>query len=212
MLPFPPKSMLIPTFAADGSVLAASGHVLCFGEVLLRLSTSGYRLMIQSDSFDVVVGGAEADVATGLASPGHPVKMLTRLPSGPLGDKAPAAMAAAGVDVSLVGRACGRMGLYFLESGGGLGPHRSRSCWQRVRLLPDTLNLTSALEGARLLHLPGITHRPGWRLRGRSSPHVARAREPREDGTDLPRLGRSQVQPAWRCMSAGRCRTGVILS
>ncbi|MEE4455302.1 PfkB family carbohydrate kinase, partial [Novosphingobium resinovorum] len=77
-----------------------SGHVLCFGEVLLRFATPAARLTVQCDALDMVVGGAEANVAAGLASLGHDVKMLTRLPSSPLGDKARAALGAAGIDTT----------------------------------------------------------------------------------------------------------------
>ncbi|WP_237741121.1 PfkB family carbohydrate kinase, partial [Novosphingobium sp. B-7] len=75
-----------------------SGHIVCFGEVLLRLATPGHRLMTQAESLDLVVGGAEANVAAGLAALGHHAALLTRLPASPLGDKARAALSAAGVD------------------------------------------------------------------------------------------------------------------
>jgi 2-dehydro-3-deoxygluconokinase len=137
-----------------------TGHVVTFGEVLLRFATAGHRLMVQSDSLDMVVGGAEANVAAGLASLGHEVRMLTRLPSGPLGDKARAALGAAGVDTTYVTRGLGRMGLYFLESGAGLRP--SSITYDRAGSVfasssADQFDFASALEGARLLHLSGIT-------------------------------------------------------
>lgn len=137
-----------------------TGHVTCFGEVLLRLATPGHRLMVQSDSLDLVVGGAEANVAAGLASLGHEVKLVSRLPVGPLGDKARSAVAAAGVDTRHVSRAPGRMGLYFLESGAGLRP--SSIIYDRAGSVfasssPDDFDFAAALDGARLLHLSGIT-------------------------------------------------------
>jgi sugar/nucleoside kinase (ribokinase family) len=120
---------------------AMSGHVVTFGEVLLRFATPGHRLTVQCDALDMVVGGAEANVAAGLASLGHAVRMLTRLPSSPLGDKARAALGSAGVDTSHIGRAPGRMGLYFLESGAGLRPSsitydRAGSLRLRLRFRP----------------------------------------------------------------------------
>jgi 2-dehydro-3-deoxygluconokinase len=137
-----------------------TGHVVTFGEVLLRFATAGHRLIVQSDALDMVVGGAEANVAAGLASLGHEVRMLTRLPSGPLGDKARAALGAAGVDTTYVTRGLGRMGLYFLESGAGLRP--SSITYDRAGSVfasssADQFDFASALEGARLLHLSGIT-------------------------------------------------------
>ncbi|WP_043605307.1 sugar kinase [Novosphingobium sp. Rr 2-17] len=136
-----------------------TGHVLCFGEVLLRFSTPGHRLTVQCDALDMAVGGAEANVAAGLASLGHRVSMMTRLPHGPLGDKARSALGAAGVDTSHVSRAAGRMGLYFLESGAGLRP--SSITYDRAGSVfvssTDHFDFASALEGARLLHMTGVT-------------------------------------------------------
>ncbi|WP_159981513.1 MULTISPECIES: sugar kinase [unclassified Novosphingobium] len=137
-----------------------TGHVLCFGEVLLRFATPAARLTVQCDALDMVVGGAEANVGAGLASLGHDVRMLTRLPSSPLGDKARAALGAAGVDTAHIGRAAGRMGLYFLESGAGLRPSSityDRAGSVFANSAPEDFDFASALEGARLLHLSGIT-------------------------------------------------------
>ncbi|KQM20379.1 sugar kinase [Novosphingobium sp. Leaf2] len=137
-----------------------AGHIVTFGEVLLRFATPGYRLTVQSDALDMAVGGAEANVAAGLSSLGHDVKMLTLLPSSPLGDKARAALNAAGIDTTHVSRASGRMGLYFLESGAGLRP--SSITYDRAGSVfalssKGDFDFASALEGARLLHLSGIT-------------------------------------------------------
>jgi 2-dehydro-3-deoxygluconokinase len=136
------------------------GHIVTFGEVLLRFATPGGRLTVQCDALDMVVGGAEANVAAGLSSLGHDVKMLTRLPSSPLGDRALAALNAAGIDTAHVGRDSGRMGLYFIESGAGLRPSsitydRAGSVFATSRA--DQFDFAAALEGARLLHLSGIT-------------------------------------------------------
>ena len=45
--------------------------VVCFGEVLLRLSSPGKELLLQSPRFDAHVGGAEANVAVSLSKLGH---------------------------------------------------------------------------------------------------------------------------------------------
>lgn len=136
------------------------GAVVCFGEMLLRLSPPGVRMMVQAQSLDMVVGGAEANVAAALAALGHETRMVTLLPSSPLGDKAKAELGAAGVETRFIARAPGRMGLYFLEPGAGLRPSsitydRAGSAFALVS--PDALNLKGALEGAALLHMSGIT-------------------------------------------------------
>ena len=42
--------------------------ILCFGELLLRLTAPGRELLLQSGRLDVHVGGAEANVAAALSA------------------------------------------------------------------------------------------------------------------------------------------------
>lgn len=134
--------------------------VVCFGEMLLRLSPPGARLMVQAQTLEMAVGGAEANVAAGLASLGHHARMVTLLPDSPLGDKARADLGAAGVDTRFVARGAGRMGLYFLEPGAGLRPSSityDRAGSAFALSVPDAFDFAGALQGAALLHLSGIT-------------------------------------------------------
>jgi len=140
--------------------MSEAGPVVCFGELLLRLSPPGARLMVQADTLDMVVGGAEANVASALSSLGNPVRFLGLVPDNPLGLRARAALAAAGVDTRSLGAAPGRMGLYFLEAGAGLRPSAivyDRADSAFARAVPGDIDFTSALAGARLMHLSGIT-------------------------------------------------------
>lgn len=141
-----------------GALMA--GHLVCFGELLLRLSPPGARLMVQAQSLEMVVGGAEANVAVALASLGHATRMVTLLPDNPLGDKARAELGAGGVDTRFVARGAGRMGLYFMEPGAGLRPSsitydRAGSAFAHADA--SAFDFAGALEGASLLHLSGIT-------------------------------------------------------
>ena len=65
-----------------------NGTVVCFGELLLRLTAPGRELLLQNGRLDVHVGGAEANVAVGLASLGHATAMISRVPSNALGQGA----------------------------------------------------------------------------------------------------------------------------
>lgn len=137
-----------------------SGAIVCFGEMLLRLSPPGARMLVQADRLDMAVGGAEANVAAALSSLGHDTRMVTRLPDSPLGDQARAALGAAGVDTRHVMRGAGRMGLYFIEPGAGLRP--SSVTYDRTGsafALADAtaFDFDRALADARLLHISGIT-------------------------------------------------------
>ena len=69
-----------------------------FGELLLRLSAPGRELLLQSPRLDVCVGGAEANVAVGLASLGHATRMVSAVPDNALGRAAVATVRGHGVD------------------------------------------------------------------------------------------------------------------
>ncbi|QDH33318.1 sugar kinase [Porphyrobacter sp. YT40] len=134
--------------------------VTCFGEVLLRLSPPGRQLLVQAQSLDMVVGGAEANVAAALASLGHAVHFAGVLPDNPLGERALAALRGAGISVQHIARAQGRMGLYFLEA--GAGARASAITYDRAgsafaTAAPEAIDFAGALAGARLLHCGGIT-------------------------------------------------------
>jgi 2-dehydro-3-deoxygluconokinase len=134
--------------------------VTCFGELLLRLSPSGPQLLVQAAGLDVVVGGAEANVASALAALGHDVRFAGLLADNALGDKALAALRSAGIDTRFVARGPGRMGLYFLEAGSGPRPaaityDRAGSAFALAD--PAQFDFAGALAGARLLHCGGIT-------------------------------------------------------
>src|SRR5207244_11229574 len=98
------------------------GLIACFGELLLRMTAPGRELLPQSGRLDVHVGGAEANVAVGLACLGHQTAMVSRVPQNALGDAALGHLRRFGVSVDPVRRAPGRMGLYFLSQGAGLRP------------------------------------------------------------------------------------------
>jgi hypothetical protein len=49
--------------ASESALMTA--HLLCFGELLLRLGAPGRELLLQSPRFEVQYGGAEANVAVG---------------------------------------------------------------------------------------------------------------------------------------------------
>ena len=135
-------------------------RILCFGELLLRLTAPGRELLLQSGRLDVHVGGAEANVAIGLARLGHGTAMVSRVPANALGDAATGALRRYGVDTTGVATGEGRMGLYFLSPGAGLRPSdivydREGSAFALAG--PEEFDWDALLAGADLLHLSGIT-------------------------------------------------------
>lgn len=137
-----------------------AGHIICFGELLIRLSAPGRSLLLQTPALDVHVGGAEANVAIGLARLGHQTAMVSIVPDNALGAGAVAALRASGVDTSRIACRPGRMGLYFLSPGAGL--RASEIVYDRAHssfaaATADSFDWPQLLAGAARLHLSGIT-------------------------------------------------------
>ena len=135
-------------------------RLVFFGELLIRLTAPGNELLMQSPSLSLHVGGAEANVAIGLAHLGHDCAMVSKIPSNALGRGAVAAVRGAGVDCTADTTGAGRMGLYFLSVGAGLRSSEivyDRAGSSFAATGPEDYDFDRLLERAGLLHLSGIT-------------------------------------------------------
>lgn len=140
------------------------GRIVCFGEVLVRLSAPAGQLLLQSlpqsPGLDVCIGGAEANVAVSLAQFGHDTAMVSALPDNALGHAARNVLRGHGVDTGAIAFRPGRMGLYFLTPGAVTRPpeiiyDRAGSVFAEA---PDGLHdWTALLNGADWLHVSGVT-------------------------------------------------------
>jgi 2-dehydro-3-deoxygluconokinase len=136
-------------------------RILCFGELLLRLSAPTGERLLQSADLQVCVGGAEANVAVALAQMGRRSALVSIAPDNALGRAARDEVRKHGVDVSAVNLVgSGRMGLYFLTPGAAVRPSevlydRAHSAFAQAS--PDHVNWGALLEDAGRLHLSGVT-------------------------------------------------------
>lgn len=140
--------------------LENAGRIVCFGEVLLRLSAPGAERLLQSPRLDVCVGGAEANVAVNLARLGLDSAVVSILPDNALGHAARDELRRHGVDTGGVRFVPGRMGLYFLAPGAVLRPSgvtydRAGSAFAAAAA--DMIDWETALAGAAWLHVSGVT-------------------------------------------------------
>jgi 2-dehydro-3-deoxygluconokinase len=134
--------------------------VVCFGEVMLRLSAPGAEVLLQSARLDARIGGAEANVGVSLARFGHPVRMVSFLPDNRLGRAALDELRRHGLEVDGVRAAPGRLGLYFLTPAAGLRAAEvlyDRADSSFALADPDAIDWPAELEGADWLHLSGVT-------------------------------------------------------
>ena len=91
--------------------------VVTFGEIMLRLSPPGFLRFSQANSFDVVYGGGESNVAVSLANYGLPVEFVTCLPNNDLGKCALMELRKRNVGTNYILEGGDRLGIYFLENG-----------------------------------------------------------------------------------------------
>ncbi len=130
------------------------------GEILLRLSTPGNRRFVQSDTFDVVYGGGEANVAVSCANYGHDAYFVSKLPTHEIGQSAVNALRKFGVKTDFIARGGDRVGIYFLETGASMRP--SKVIYDRARssIAEATVadfDFDAIMEGAAWFHWSGIT-------------------------------------------------------
>jgi 2-dehydro-3-deoxygluconokinase len=135
-------------------------RIVCFGEMLIRLSAPGREMLLQSPTLAVHIGGAEANVAVSLARLGLDAAMASVVADNALGEAALGELRRYGVDVAQVKRAEGRMGLYFLTPGAIHRPSevlydRAESAFARANA--DAIDWSAALKGASWLHVSGVT-------------------------------------------------------
>jgi 2-dehydro-3-deoxygluconokinase len=135
-------------------------RLLCFGEIMLRLSPPGRELLMQTPKLDVWVAGAEANVATQLARLGHDVAFASALPDNDLGRAAITTLRGHGVDTRHVRLGGERMGLYFVTSGAGMRAteviyDRAHSAFAQAPV--SAWDWDVLLDGVDRLHLSGIT-------------------------------------------------------
>lgn len=140
--------------------MASGQAIVCFGEILLRLSPVGRELLLQSPRLDACFGGAEANVAVSLARLGHDARMASVLPDNEIGAAALGELRRHGVDVSHIRSDHGRMGVYFVTSGAVTRPgsvlyDRAGSAFAEAE--PEAIDWTRVFAGADWLHVSGVT-------------------------------------------------------
>ena len=127
--------------------------ILCFGEVLLRMSPALEGKWLSESSMPVYVGGAEANVACALACWGQPVAYATALPDHYLGREMETYLRGRGVDTGAFRWTGERVGTYYLPQGSDL---------QHAGVIYDRAHSAFAGLQAGVIYWDGVLHGVDW--------------------------------------------------
>lgn len=134
--------------------------VVTMGEIMLRLSPKNYLRFNQADSFEVVYGGGEANVAVSLVNYGHTISFVTKLPKHEIGQCALEFIRKMGVDTQHIVRGGDRVGIYFIENGASMRASkvvydRAHSSISEAEL--GDFDFDTIFKGKDWFHFTGIT-------------------------------------------------------
>lgn len=134
--------------------------IVTLGEIMLRLSTPGNKRFVQSDNFDAVFGGGEANVAVSCANYGHEVYFVSKLPEHEIGQSAINALRKYGVKTDYIARGGDRIGIYYLETGASMRPSKviyDRAHSAIAEASATDFDFDKIMEDASWFHWSGIT-------------------------------------------------------
>ncbi len=134
--------------------------IITMGEIMLRLSTPEKKRFLQSNEFDIVYGGGEANVAVSLSNYGHDSYFVSKLPTHDIGQCALNALRKYGVHTNFIARGGNRLGVYYLETGSSMRPSKviyDRSGSSISQATPEDFDFDSIMKNASWFHWSGIT-------------------------------------------------------
>jgi 2-dehydro-3-deoxygluconokinase len=154
--------------------------VVGIGEAMIRLAPGAGETLESAPALRVHVGGAEANVCANLAYLGVATAWLSRLPDNPLGRRVADTIRAAGVDTSgILWASDGNAGVMFVQP--GAAPRAGEVLYYRRHSAFASIEAEAVrwalLDGARILHLTGITPALGERPRDLVARAIVEARQ-----------------------------------
>lgn len=134
--------------------------VLCFGELLLRMSPQLNGEWIERNAMPVFIGGAELNVATALAKWDVPVGYCTALPDHYLSKEVIDFVSGKGIDTNRIQHRGARIGTYYLPQGADLknaGVIYDRAYSSFWELKPGELDWDRILDGVSWFNFSAIS-------------------------------------------------------
>lgn len=143
----------------EKKILTTNKKVVTFGEVMLRLTTPGFRRFSQTNEFIATYGGSEANVAVSLAHFGIPTEFVTRLPDNAMAHACVASLRGSGLGTEGIVWGGNRLGLYYLECGAAF--RNSNVVYDRegssfATLRPGMIDWETVFADAGWFHWSGI--------------------------------------------------------
>ncbi|MBC7451154.1 MAG: sugar kinase, partial [Cytophagales bacterium] len=134
--------------------------IVTFGELMLRLSPPDHKRIVQTDSFNIQFGGAEANVSVSLSNFNEPVSYITRLPETEIGKAALSSLAKYNVNTSESVFGGSRIGIYYLEA--GASERGSKVIYDRAyssmsEIKTGMIDWDRVFSNAKWFHWSGIT-------------------------------------------------------
>ena len=136
------------------------GKIVCFGELLLRLSPNMDRDWTSQDALPFYIGGAELNVATALANWQIPVSYVTALPDNYLSQQISGYICSNNIQADNILFSGNRIGIYYLSV--GLDVKHNSVIYDRdhssfADLKPGTINWDGVFEGCTCFHFSAIS-------------------------------------------------------
>lgn len=134
--------------------------IVTFGEVIMRLSPPGNRVMKQSHEMEFFFGGTELNVASSLATMGCNVRHISSVSDDFVGESAVSFIKSFGIDTRFITKNEHPLGLYFLEAGSSV--RASRIAYNRLNgsfanIQSEQVDWKKALDGCEYFHWTGIS-------------------------------------------------------
>lgn len=136
------------------------GHILVFGELLLRFSSAEAQFIGGDHAVSLYPGGSEANVSATLAHWKEPVSYMTAVPDNKLAKSALDILNRIGADTSETLLLGSRIGLYFLLSANGLSNGEvvyDRKFSSFSTLQPGTIDWENILKHYSWFHFTALT-------------------------------------------------------
>ena len=137
-----------------------NNRVVCFGELLMRLTPKRFERFVQAREFEICFAGAEANTAVSLANFGIDAYMVSAVPATEIGQACLNYVRQFGVNTDYVLRRGKRLGVFYLES--GASQRSSKVIYDRAHsgiteVEPGQINWDEVFAGKQWFHWSGIT-------------------------------------------------------